>query len=152
MGSKPTYFDRLKDPRWQRKRLEVMSGFGWRCQKCGATELSGVQFHVHHRYYVSKRDPWNYPNGCYRLLCDPCHENDHNSPDEAKGWEILVDVMGASDEASSEFAHFLLDVAQDAESTRNLFYGVFKLCREHRSELVDSVRTASLLAHMQEVK
>jgi hypothetical protein len=152
MGAKTDYWRKLQDPRWQQKRLQVMSNQGWRCQNCGATELNGVPFTVHHRYYVSKREPWNYPSGCYLLLCDPCHENDHSSPDEVKGWEIALSVLSGSDGEYSEFAHFLLDVGYDADSTRKLFYGVFKLCKDHRSELVDTVRSAALLEWMGEEK
>ncbi len=152
MSEKLNYWQKLQDPRWQQKRLQVMSNQGWRCQKCGATEHSGIPFTVHHRYYVSKREPWNYPSGCYVLLCDPCHENDHSSPDEEKGWESIIDVLGASDEQYFAFADFLIDVSRDADSRLRLFYGVFKLCQDHRSELVDTVRSASLLEWMKEEK
>jgi 5-methylcytosine-specific restriction endonuclease McrA len=40
-----SYRDKLKDPRWQKKRLEVFSQANWQCQKCKRSDL---QLHVHH--------------------------------------------------------------------------------------------------------
>ncbi len=35
--SKP-YWQKLQDPRWQRKRLEILNRAGWKCEKCGNAE------------------------------------------------------------------------------------------------------------------
>ena len=32
-----TYFDKLKDPRWQKRRLEILNLNSWSCQDCGET-------------------------------------------------------------------------------------------------------------------
>jgi hypothetical protein len=41
------YSDKLKDPRWQKKRLEVFERDGWCCQCCGDSEspLLAEAFH-----------------------------------------------------------------------------------------------------------
>jgi 5-methylcytosine-specific restriction endonuclease McrA len=64
-----TYAELLKDPRWQRKRLEILNRDEWMCM-CGDTTTT---LHVHHRYYVKGRDPWEYPDFCYVTLCETCH-------------------------------------------------------------------------------
>jgi len=33
---------------------------------------------VHHRYYVSGRMPWEYPDWCFKTLCKQCHEGAHD--------------------------------------------------------------------------
>jgi 5-methylcytosine-specific restriction endonuclease McrA len=54
-----TYFEKLKDPRWQRKRLEVMERAGFACEYCGsATET----LNVHHGFYEKGKEPWEYDN------------------------------------------------------------------------------------------
>jgi len=64
-----TYAEKLKDPRWQRKRLEVLQAAGWRCQSCGG---SNDTLHVHHKRY-RKCHPWEYAAGELMCLCEPCH-------------------------------------------------------------------------------
>ncbi len=67
MGS---YAFKLKDPRWQRKRLEILQRDNFTCQECYATDK---ELNVHHLIY-KKRDPWDYPNHCYQTLCVDCHQ------------------------------------------------------------------------------
>jgi len=69
--SKKTYSDQLKDPLWQKKRLEVLALSGWKCHECSDTSTT---LHVHHRYYVAHRMAWEYPPFCYQVLCETCHE------------------------------------------------------------------------------
>lgn len=65
-----TYSQKLRDPRWQKKRLQILERDGWACCACGDTE-SNLQ--VHHVYYV-KQDPWDYPDNAYQTLCESCHQ------------------------------------------------------------------------------
>ena len=67
------YSEKLKDPKWQRKRLEILSRDNFTCQKCNSNES---ELHVHHRYYVYKNDPWDYPNNALVTLCFECHEEE----------------------------------------------------------------------------
>jgi len=66
-----SYADKLRDPRWQKKRLEVLNRFGWACDDCGAAD---EELHVHHRYYEKGVEPWGYEDDCYQALCKTCHE------------------------------------------------------------------------------
>lgn len=65
------YFEKLKDPRWQRKRLEVMQRADFTCEYCSD---SGETLHVHHGYYEKNREPWDYPDAAYHCVCDTCHK------------------------------------------------------------------------------
>lgn len=65
------YSDKLKDPRWQKKRLEILERDEWQCQSCYDSEHT---LHVHHRRYIPDRDPWDYPNQLLITLCESCHE------------------------------------------------------------------------------
>lgn len=67
-----TYAEKLKDPRWQRKRLQVLERDGFSCCLCGdkTTEL-----HVHHRSYSKGKNPWDYDDSWLVTLCKECHEN-----------------------------------------------------------------------------
>lgn len=64
-----TYQEKLKDPRWQKKRLQILDRDEWCCQKCYDTEST---LQIHHRYY-KKCDPWEYPNEALITLCGDCH-------------------------------------------------------------------------------
>ena len=68
------YRDKLKDPRWHKKRLEVFSNAGWRCKKGGRSDL---QLHVHHLVY-RRIDPWEYGNDELEVLCERCHFHAHD--------------------------------------------------------------------------
>lgn len=65
-----SYLDQLKDPRWQKKRLELFSRAGFRCENCGFSE---EQLHAHHRIYRKGKMLWEYPNEEYLVLCRSCH-------------------------------------------------------------------------------
>lgn len=54
---KLTYSDKLKSPKWQKKRLEIMKRDKFACKLCGDTE---TQLHVHHKEYINGNDPWDY--------------------------------------------------------------------------------------------
>jgi len=74
MASK--YYEKLKDPRWQKKRLEIMQRDGFKCRECGDATS---QLTVHHTYYVSGRLPWMYPNWSLFTLCQNCHSKAHEA-------------------------------------------------------------------------
>lgn len=70
MADRPSYWELLKDPRWQRKRLEVLQIHEWACEECGATDKT---LHVHHTYYERGLAPWEYPIESLHALCEDCH-------------------------------------------------------------------------------
>lgn len=65
-----TYAEKLRDPRWQRKRLEILNRDEFTCQLCGDTETT---LHIHHKKYFKGKDPWNIDNKHLVTLCEHCH-------------------------------------------------------------------------------
>jgi len=65
------YSEKFKDPRWQKKRLQVLERDNWECQICHDTENT---LNIHHRYYKKDTDPWDYPSESLITLCEDCHE------------------------------------------------------------------------------
>ncbi len=74
-----TYSQKLRDPRWQKLRLEIMSRDGFKCVICG-TDKKTLQ--VHHILYL-RREPWDYPEHLYQTLCEDCHEARQKLTDKA---------------------------------------------------------------------
>ena len=64
------YLEKLRDPRWQRKRLEVFQREGFKCESCKAEDRT---LHVHHLIY-SPGEPWEAPDDTLECLCEDCHE------------------------------------------------------------------------------
>jgi hypothetical protein len=70
---KKTYSEKLKDPRWQKMRLQILERDEWCCQRCFESEKT---LHVHHLRYIPGRDPWDYGQDLLITLCMECHENE----------------------------------------------------------------------------
>jgi hypothetical protein len=68
-----TYSEKLKHPKWQKKRLEILQRDEFKC--CGCLDSEST-LHVHHNMYLGK-EPWDTPNECLETLCDSCHEFEH---------------------------------------------------------------------------
>ena len=66
-----TYSEKLKDPRWQRKRLEILTRDDFACQDCRSKSET---LHVHHSHYRKGAAPWDYENGHLITLCEGCHD------------------------------------------------------------------------------
>lgn len=69
--SKLSYSEKLRDPRWQRKRLEVLNAHNFVCEDCGRRDQP---LEIHHCYYIRGLDPWKYSGDLLMCLCDVCHE------------------------------------------------------------------------------
>lgn len=52
-----------------------------------------ISLHVHHKYYILGRLPWDYADEAFLTLCDSCHFNIHKMEYiqvfEEKGGELL---------------------------------------------------------------
>jgi hypothetical protein len=68
--TKSSYSEKLKDPRWQKKRLEVLKRDEWACRGCGDNDTT---LHVHHIFYIPRSEPWDIPDGLLITLCESCH-------------------------------------------------------------------------------
>lgn len=63
----------LKSPKWASKRKFILKRDDYSCVKC----RSKKNLHVHHKYYLRDRLPWEVPNDCLVTLCALCHEKAH---------------------------------------------------------------------------
>lgn len=72
--SKKTYGELLRDPRWQRKRLEALQAADFACEKCGNKEKT---LNVHHIQYRKNAAPWEYELNELESLCEDCHQAIH---------------------------------------------------------------------------
>lgn len=70
-----------KDPRWQKRRLEIMQRDGWACCACGNTEQT---LHVHHKRYVGEL--WESPDEDLQTLCESCHGALGRHPKAGMAW------------------------------------------------------------------
>jgi hypothetical protein len=75
------YWQKLLDPRWQRKRLEILNRDDFTCLDCGAKEAT---LHVHHCVYVKGGEPWDPPEEELRTLCNLCHLKRHDLESDLK--------------------------------------------------------------------
>jgi len=83
-----TYAEKLKNPKWQKKRLEIMSRDEFYCHKCYSSEDTLT---VHHLYYIKGNDPWDYPDDSFITLCEDCHEKEHELRPNSES--ILIDAL-----------------------------------------------------------
>src|SRR5690242_14461580 len=82
-----TYAEQLRDPRWQKKRLEIMQRDGFKCIQCAPVpeEFSDhASLNVHHCFYEFGRAPWDYPDHSLRTLCEGCHEAERADKERAE--------------------------------------------------------------------
>lgn len=85
MRTKKTYAEKLLNPQWQKKRLEVLDSNNFTCQLCGDSEST---LHVHHKMYAKGKEPWEYELAQYAVLCKTCHQNEHD-----KEFDLFFEVM-----------------------------------------------------------
>jgi len=101
-----TYAEKLKDPRWQKKRLDVLNEADFQCEICNDSEST---LHVHHKHYIRGREPWEYDNEQLVCLCMHCHQNQHDL--DASFQDLLsripIDGPGCKDEVFLLLAGFL---------------------------------------------
>lgn len=65
------YSELLQNPKWQKKRLEILERDKFTCRSCNADWKT---LHVHHLYYDNKLKPWEYKEWDLITLCEDCHE------------------------------------------------------------------------------
>lgn len=64
------YSELLKDPKWQKKRLDIFNRDGWACRECDAKDQT---LHVHHKQYTYGKPPWETSDEYLITLCESCH-------------------------------------------------------------------------------
>ena len=69
-----SYTEQYKDPRWQKKRLEIMDRDGFACCHCRDKQTT---LNVHHSFYEKGRKIWDYEASYLVTLCEDCHGKFH---------------------------------------------------------------------------
>ncbi len=101
------YQEKLKDPRWQKKRLEVLEADGWKCVNCGGGSKT---LHAHHLLYRDGKEPWEYHTGSIVTLCEGCHKMTHNDPMKTLARNMVDEILRTAN--GIECAQFVQDVSR----------------------------------------
>lgn len=110
-----SYWEKLQDPRWQKRRLEIFGRAEFKCEECGNGKL---QLHCHHKIYHKGREPWDYPDKELACLCDPCHEKWHEVKDVLNA--ILVEL--SIDRMRELLSYGVALAMQDGKATKCTLY------------------------------
>jgi hypothetical protein len=109
------YLDKLKDPRWQKKRLEIFQRDNWVCIVCGNGKNT---LHVHHKKYLFNHEPWEYDNADLETLCHKCHKKMHE-----------IDKLGETEDMKVE----------NPKKTNPLFLVQEKICCQFKNICIQSI-------------
>jgi hypothetical protein len=115
-----SYSQKLRDPRWQKKRLEVLQSAKWQCEICSDDEST---LHIHHKEYFAGRDVWDYERNQLACLCSNCHEMHHSSKDLLKQVCSTLNLDGPMNRSDAAYllAGFLgIDLAPTCEMHERL--------------------------------
>lgn len=95
-----SYREKLKDPRWQKKRLLVMQRDFFACRDCNS---SHNELQVHHCFYENE-NPWETDDQFLITLCKGCHERRHEKEKTIKR-AVGYALAGMSLDELNEAAH-----------------------------------------------
>lgn len=102
---KSEYAKKFLDPRWQKKRLAILTRDHWACQICGDDTST---LHVHHRYYIQGCEPWDYDDLVLVTLCANCHESEPPVT-QCDFPKVIAFQLGWFSFEIDELAHALID-------------------------------------------
>lgn len=92
-----TYSEKLKDPRWQKRRLEIMKSADFKCEYCGN---AAETLHIHHLRY--RGEPWEARDEDLECLCET-----HHALREANEGEIAATIFFRKDTRAALAKRFL---------------------------------------------
>lgn len=105
------YKTKLKDPLWQKKRLNILKRDEFMCQMCFD---SSTTLHVHHKYYNSC-NPWDIPDTALVTLCETCHEEEGLAiKDAVTKIKVVVADAGGMSNALDYLAESILASKSDS--------------------------------------
>jgi hypothetical protein len=142
---KSRYGEKLKDPRWQKVRLEVFNRDNFTCQWCGETTKT---LNVHHLFYERGKEPWEYPLWAFLTVCEPCHGNEFEyrpgfeadlllrlKQGAASCWDVTVLDYALSKAQQSEFS--LSEIINALTFLANDAAGLRRYVELHRASLAE---------------
>lgn len=137
MGPKAAYGEKLLDPRWQKRRLEIFERDEWVCRGCRRASRT---LHVHHLWYDG--EPWEVPDNALLTLCAECHKTETTGRSDAEadflaairqgGWlvkdlEAVTDTIGAGGEfGNTDGMGILVAMLFDEPAFRNEVWAMFR--------------------------
>lgn len=65
------YVAKLRNPLWQKRRLEILEAANWACEDCGTKDQ---ELQVHHCAYIPDAEPWEHTRSELMACCDSCHK------------------------------------------------------------------------------
>lgn len=101
-GPMKAYGEKLKDPRWQKRRLEILQRDEFTCQECGDSDST---LHVHHHAYLD--EPWAVPDCWLITLCAECHESHTKSV--WLNFKEFTDLFGIAGGLSDDFVQAIIE-------------------------------------------
>lgn len=87
------YSEKLRSPKWQKRRLEILSRDNFTCKLCGDEE---TELHIHHEKYVG--EPWEAPVEFLKTACKDCHSISHILSKEGITIVKCIKVKSASED------------------------------------------------------
>ena len=137
MKEKANYAELLKDPRWIKRRNEILIRDKNTCQGCGCKDK---YLHVHHKRYINGLKPWEYDDDELITLCEECHQYETNSAKEL--YQDYVYFCNAARE--SGFSNSSISLILNKFS---LFFETFNCedfpCRQNINDIVEYAAISS---------
>lgn len=132
-----TYREMLRDPRWQKKRLEIMQRDGFACRACSATHKT---LNVHHTIYREYgTPPWEYESRVLVTFCEECHKEEEKW--KAQCDESIVETFRSAGATNSDLDlisnliySMVMEEKKDGDSIRRVKEAVSKAWSEMLEE------------------
>lgn len=67
------YGNKLKLQQWRAKRTDIILRNHQQCNDCGEFFVGAKGLEAHHCWYEHDKEPWDYPDECFLVLCRKCH-------------------------------------------------------------------------------
>ena len=104
--------DSYSSAQWRAFRNDVIRLDNGRCVRCWR-DAGQATLHVHHKTYIPKRKPWEYPFEFCETLCAGCHAAEHSIIPPKFGWSLdgcddLGELSGRCDCCGTALRHLFL--------------------------------------------
>ena len=127
-----TYSEKLKDPRWQKKRLEILQRDEFMCQLCQDTESTLV---IHHYKYSG--EPWEVEDKYLMTLCESCHESEHKNMKACK--EMLLNEMMGLDSYLYHLTAHIIHLLKNSGYPNDVSFNILETCLSDENFIKDCV-------------
>jgi len=135
------YNEDLRDPRWQKKRLEIMKRANWGCEVCNNDKIN---LQIHHKEYIRGLKPWEYQDNLLICLCEDCHRaiSNKNTDNEISPERQTLSVMSVEESVK--------ELEYSAEKDRNRINNILESTKRCEKWLKDPLLPEKLKKDMTE--